>query len=138
MDVPIALLADTAIAAGDGKLSVIGIFDQIKSRNYPAIHPQSALVIRLSASPGERGQKKAVLVRLIDADGAVLLELESEFQVPEKFDDPTRPFGLNQIFQFQGLQIPRAGDYSFYVLVNGEEKARVPFSAVQIGSIEGE
>jgi hypothetical protein len=137
VDVPIAVLADNAIAAADGKLSIIGIFDRITAPKFPSIHPSCALVLRLRASPSEQGQTKKVQVRLMDADGGTVLELESEFQVPPKFEDPTKPFGLNQVVQFQGLQLMKAGDYAFHVLINGDEKALVEFSAAQVGSPDG-
>ena len=129
MEVPIALLADTAIAGADGKLSVIGIFGAIKSSQFPAVHPQCTLVLQFRASPGERGQEKRVLVRFMDADN-VLAELASEFQVPEQFEDPSAPFLINQVLQIQGLLLPHAGTYSFYVLVNEEEKAVVRVDAI--------
>lgn len=136
MEVPIALLADTAIASNDGKLSVIGIFGAIKSRQYPAVHPQCTLVLQFRASPGERGQAKRVLVRYMDAD-SILAELASEFQVPDQFEDPSAPFLINQILQINGLPLPHAGTYGFSVLVNEEEKAVIRMDATLVDQIRG-
>lgn len=131
MDIPLAVLADTAIAAADGKLSVIGIFSVIRAARFPAVHPQCALVLQLRATPGERGQQKRVLIRLMDED-SVLIELNSDFQVPEQFEDPRSPFIVHEVLQMQGLTFQRAGEYAFHVLVNEEEKAVVRFQVIQI------
>lgn len=131
MDVPIALLADTALTAADGKLSVIGIFGQINARQFPAVHPQCSIVLQFRASPGERGQIKRVQIRFMDAD-SVLAELASEFRVPDAFPDPTAPFLVNQILQIQGLLLPHAGPYAFHVLVNEEEKSVIRLDVAQL------
>ena len=131
MDVPLAVLADSAIASNDGKLSVIGIFNKINAPGFPVVHPQCTLVLQLRAAPGERGQQKRVLIRLMDED-SVLVDMASEFQVPDQFEDPHSPFVINQILQMHGLAFPRAGEYAFHVLINEEEKASVRFQVVRL------
>ena len=43
MDVTLAALADSAIQSSDGKLSIIGLFSEIRTGGFPAVHPQCAL-----------------------------------------------------------------------------------------------
>ncbi len=43
MDVTLAALADSAIQSSDGKLSIIGLFSEIRTGGFPAVHPQYAL-----------------------------------------------------------------------------------------------
>jgi hypothetical protein len=64
MDVTLAVIADQAIQAADGKLSIIGIFQEIKARAFPAVHPQATIVLILRASPAEAGERKRLTVRL--------------------------------------------------------------------------
>jgi len=131
MDVNFAVLADSAIESADRKLSIIGIFSEVRAQAFPAVHPQCALVVALRASPAEQGEHKRLGVRLMDAD-SVLIEVTGEFDLPNPYADPTRPACVNQVFMIQGQPLPRARDYAFHILVSGDEKAVVPFSAVLV------
>lgn len=129
MDVPFAVLADTAVVSREGKLSVIGIFDRLRTSSFPAVHPSCVLVVQFAAGVAERGEQKRLTIRLMDEDH-LLAQVEGDFTVP---DEPGRMrFVVNQIFQIQGLPFPRPGDYAFYVLVNGEEKKVVRLEVQQI------
>ncbi|MFI5041374.1 MAG: DUF6941 family protein [Acidimicrobiales bacterium] len=136
MDVTLAVLADSAIQSNDGKLSIIGLFQEIRAMVFPAVHPQAVLVISLRASPAEAGEHKRLTIRLMDED-SVLADLDSQFDLPKPYPVPGHPAFINQIFMFQNLLLPRAGDYAFHILLGGEEKSVVSFSAVQIQPAEG-
>ena len=127
MDVPLAVLADAANAAADGRLNILGIFGEIRSSQFPAIHPAAVLVFRLRARRSEQGGQARVTVRLMDMD-SVLAEIEGEFVIPTG-NEPGDVI-MNQIFTLQMLTLPRAGDYAFHILVNGDEKNVVPFRAI--------
>ena len=129
VDVTLAVLADSVIQSADGKLSVIGIFTEIQAAAFPAVHPQCALVVTLRASPAEQGEHKRLTIRLMDED-SVLVEMEGEFDLPRPYPVPSHPAFVNQMFMIQALLLPKPGDYAFHVLVNGQEKSVVPFSAV--------
>ena len=129
MDVTLAVLADSAIQSADGKLSIIGVFQEIRARQFPATHPQCALVLTFRASAAEAGEHKRVTVRLMDLD-SVRMELDGQFDLPNPYPIPGRPAFINQVFVIQGLLLPQAGEYAFHVLVGGEERVVVPFEAV--------
>jgi len=128
-----AVLADSAIQSSDGKLSIIGLFQEIRAANFPALHPQCALVIALRASPAEAGEDERLTIRLMD-DDSVLAELEGKLTLPKPYPVPGRPAYVHQIFMIQGLVLPRPGGYAFHILVNGEERAVVAFDAVRLES----
>jgi len=129
VDVTLAVLSDSTIQSQDGKLSIIGLFQEIRSAALPVAHAQCSLVVTLRASPAEAGEHKRLTVRLMDED-SVMMELNGEFDLPKPYPILGRPVFINQVFTIQGLVLPKAGDYAFHVLVGGEEKAVVPFSAV--------
>lgn len=128
MDVPLAVLADSANVSNEGNLNILGIFDSIYSASYPALHPAATLVVQLRPRRSEAGQQARVVIRLMDED-SVIAEIQGEFVVPEPVQGG-RMVGLNQIFRIAPLVLPKAGDYAFHVLVNSEEKAVVQFYAV--------
>jgi hypothetical protein len=127
MDVPLAVLADAANAAADGRLNILGIFSEIRSSQFPAIHPAAVLVFQLRAHRSEQGGRARVTVRLMDLD-SVLAEIEGEFVIPVG-DEPGDVI-MNQIFALQMLALPNAGDYAFHILVNNDEKNVVRFRAI--------
>ena len=128
MDVPLAVLADAANVSSDGNLNILGIFDTIFAPTYPTLYPAVTLVIQLRPRRSESGHQARVVIRLMDADHT-LAEIQGEFVVPEP-EEGGRMVGLNQLFRIAPLGVPQAGDYAFYVVVNDEEKAVVPFHAV--------
>lgn len=127
MDVPLAVLADAANVAVDGRLNILGIFSEIRSSQFPAIHPAAVLVFQLRAHRSEQGGQARVTVRLMDLDKE-LAEIEGEFVIP--VGNEPGDVVMNQIFTLQMLTLPGAGDYAFHILVNGDEKRVVPFRAI--------
>jgi len=68
VEVPLLLVADYANVTDNGKLNVMGIFQRLHAREFPARHPVMQLVIKLVAGPGEYGESRRLTVRLLDAD----------------------------------------------------------------------
>jgi len=130
MKVPLfAVLADYANVTNDGKLNIMGIFDVIHAPSFPAIYPQMRLVLRLQGSPAERGSLKSIEIKMLDADGKQLLQFATTLSIPEAA--PLNP-EFPQIIELQGIPFTHPGAYEFSILVNGEEKATVPFTVVPV------
>ena len=131
MEVPFAVLADSANIAEGGKLNILGIFDRISAPNFPTLHPHMQLVVSFVAEQVEVGQQKPVEIRLTDADGTAMGSITGTLVVP-----PPRergyPIRINQIFPLSGLVFMRPGDYQFNILVNNEPKRQVSFAVVPI------
>src|SRR2546425_1009880 len=68
MEIPIAVLADSANVSQEGTLNILGIFSAIRSRTFPAHHPHCVLVLQLQARRSEQGQHERIVVRLMDLD----------------------------------------------------------------------
>ena len=126
MDVPLALLADYANVSREGKLNVMGVFNRIWAKAFPAEHPEMQLVFRLEAGPAERGQEKTVEVKLLDADANVVLHFKGPLTVPE--ESAKLIIQIDQILKLTNVRFDKPGDYRFDILVNGEPKRSVEFS----------
>ena len=74
MDIPLAVLADSANVSQEGKLNIFGIFDQLNIASFPVRHPHMTLVFQLTASPAEGGRSHQVVVHCMDEDGGKLFE----------------------------------------------------------------
>lgn len=124
-----ALLADYANLTSDGKLNIMGVFDTIRATSVPVVHGQMVLVIRFETDPADRGRSKDLELRLLDADGTDLLKVDSNLQIA--LDAPLVA-SINQIIGLSRLRFEHFGRYVFYVTVNGEQKADIPFEVQQL------
>ncbi len=127
MRVTLAVLADHANVTQDGKLNIIGIFQEVNPPFLPFPLPQIFLVATFEAEPPDYGREQSIRVALRAKNGgdSEMLALEGQALVPQ----PTRPGGpvyLNQALGLSGVTFERAGDYEFSISVEGEEKATVP------------
>ncbi len=131
MDVTLAALADSANISQEGKLNILGEFNQINAPTLPALHPAMSLVLRLEAGPVEYGQEKHLEVSLVDADGNRVLEVgTAKVSVPNA--GPGKRARIVTVLNIQNTVLQRYGDYAFVVLVNGDEKATVPLELVPL------
>lgn len=125
MDVTVAVLADYANVSKDGKLNIMGIFQEINPPTLPFSLPQMYLVLSLSAGPAESGATRDMRIALLHSDGEEVLTVEAEMPVPS----PTRPGSrayINEAIGLAGVTFERPGDYAFSLLIGDDEKASVP------------
>lgn len=131
MNVTLAVLADYSNITREGKLNILGIFDVILARNFPAVHHSMQLVMRFEAPRSEVGTNKNVQVRLIDVDGNQIFEIGAQFALAQGTPAET-VIKSNHMLNLNNLVFQRPGDYAFHILVNGEEKNSVPLKVVQL------
>jgi hypothetical protein len=80
MDLDFGLMADAATVDGSGKLNVLGVFDRIQAREFPARHGRISLVLRFSAGVDEVGSHE-VVIRLRAPGGQELLRLDGRMDL---------------------------------------------------------
>lgn len=130
MEVLSAVLCDSA-ADYNGKLCILGAFDTIWARQYPAVHPHCAIALRLLFRDTDEG-KHRLSISLIDSDGKNLfqkgpvIDLEIR-QVPEESFFLSR----NIVINLQGLSLPKIGLYSIDVVMDDRIIARIPLQTIQ-------
>ncbi len=125
MDIDFAFICDYAEVAG--KIYAVGIgIDTLFVPQLPGTHRGFYLVVQMRASIVEAGQKD-IAVRLIDGDGSNVIEpLTGQFVIPMT---EGRLESIGRIaLGLQNLQFQRLGPHSIHVLVQGEEKVRIPFT----------
>ena len=124
VDVTLAVLADYATVSQDGKLNVMGIFQEVNPPALPFALPQMYLVVSYAAGPAEFDTVKNIKIALLDSDGKEMLALEGQVPVQR----PPRPGGrayMNQVIGLSGVTFERPGDYGFAILAGGETKETV-------------
>jgi len=129
MEVDYAFICDYADTTGP-KVHALGIgFDTIFTTQVPAKHPQFTFVAQLRCSAAEVGPKD-VAIRLIDADGNILIDLPGQVIVE-------RPAAglesqLRVAMGFHMVEFPRFGDYALHLVVAGIDLHRVRIRVVQL------
>jgi hypothetical protein len=83
MDVKLAVLADFASITREGKLNILGIFDEINAPKLPVQLPIFYLVASYEAGPAEFETEKSTQIAVTDADGNVMVRLEQKITDPK-------------------------------------------------------
>jgi hypothetical protein len=131
MELTLALLADYANISREGKLNIMGIFEQIFALNFPAVHAQMQLVMRLESTPFEAGTHP-LHVAFIDADARELFAIPGSVAIPDSRAGEN--ITTNQIFVLNGVTLPKAGVYEFVISINDQELGRVPLRVMAVTS----
>ncbi len=127
MDIQVATLCDAAVDY-NGKLCVIGTFDQIFARQVPVVHPQCALALRLCFKAGDEGQHK-LGIAFVDEDGQPIvkpLDPVMEVRLPQEGLFITRNIVLN----LQGLRFEKGGQYEVQISIDDTVLTSVPLRVV--------
>ena len=124
------LVADYANVTGDGKLNVMGIFNDINAFNFPARHPSMHLIAKLAPELSEYGQKRSFTVILMDPDGSHVMELSGELDVP-KGQGGRKP-EVNIILDLKDIIFPKDGRYQFVLLIDKDQKDELTIYVNQI------
>ena len=130
MDVSFAVFADAANVSTDGKLNILGVFDQIQVPSFPAAHPMMRVVLRLEAGPAEYDLHKDVEVILLNEDGGRLAAVKLGFTVGRRDDGES--VTMNAVMELRNVAFEGPGRHALHVLINGEEKRRVPLRLMQV------
>jgi hypothetical protein len=124
MDVEAFLLCDAATDQ-QGKLNVLGAFDSIFAKNAPIVHPACAVAARIRFSKVEQGEH-AVRICVVDQDGKeVVPKVDGKVSVGVAPDAGSAV--VNLVLNFQRLKLPDYGEYSIDLVIDGEQKASLPF-----------
>ncbi len=125
MKIQFAFVADEANVSQEGKLNVLGVFDQVAAGEFPVVHPRMVFVFRLLAEFSDSGRATTLRVRLLDEDDGALFEAAGELQAP--LVPPGGVTSANQVFHLVGIQFPRPGVYRFVVEMGDLEPYVTPF-----------
>jgi len=117
------LAADHANITGDGKLNVMGIFNEIFSYNFPARHSSMHLVGKLGAELGEYGQTRNFTIKLLDEDANQVMDITGQFDIPN--GERGRKPEVNLILELKDVVFPKPGIYQFVLLIDKDHKCEL-------------
>ncbi len=120
-----AHLCDTAFLSKDGKLNIIGIFENIMVAQLPARHPRMTLVMNLHLTKGSHPFK----VRMVKDDGN-----KTVTQVEGNIEYKSEEGNAGLINEFVDVTIDAAGKYSLEIWVDNEpvgENGKLTFTVAE-------
>lgn len=128
MDVVMAVLCDYTTLSLEGKLSVLGIFDNINAPQYPARHPRIDLALRLQCKTEDIGLRHPIRIDLIDEDGLLLSRSEGSIDVATDLAEPPT---ISLVHTFENLVFPKPGRYVVHVFLSGHHLRDIPLNLSQ-------
>ena len=123
MEIEIFTLSDFAQDA-NGKLTIVGTFDSIHSKQFPCTHQACSIASRLRFSEKESGDH-SIRLRLIDTAGKELIKpIEGQMNIAKPKNSQFST--VNLVFNFNQLKFENPGRYSFELYIDGDWKSGLP------------
>jgi hypothetical protein len=123
MQIEIFTLCDAA-TSNSGKLNILGSFDTIWVRQFPAVYPHCAVAVKIRFQALEKGDH-AVAVRFIDEDGKnILPPVNGSFSVNMPPDQ--RSASADIVLNIQSLNLAKPGEYALDLAVDGHSTLSLP------------
>jgi hypothetical protein len=123
MEIEIFTLCDFA-QDNHSKLTIVGTFDSISTKQFPAIHPSCTIACRLRFAAKEAGDHDFKL-RMTDTKGKEIIKpIEGQMKVGVP---PNNQYAsVNLVFNFNQLKFETPGRYSFELFIDGDWKSGLP------------
>jgi hypothetical protein len=118
-----SVLCDDVRREDNGKFILLGLFETIGAREFPAVHSTLFIVNGWIAGAGNFQQHS----RILDPTGH---ELARDRETP--FSLATLKSRHSVIARFNSLELPQPGEYAVEVLLNGDLKVRYPLVVEQV------
>ena len=123
MEIEIFTLCDFA-QDNSGKLTVIGTFDGIHSKQFPFVQANFSVACRLRFSEKETGEHH-MLLRFIDVDGKEVIQpIEGNMNIPKPQNGQYS--AINLVFNFAQMKFEKAGRYSFELYLDDDWSSGLP------------
>ena len=129
MEIEIFTLCDFA-QDNSGKLTVVGTFDGINSKQFPFTQANFSVACRLRFAEKETGSHDMRL-RFIDIDGKEILQpIQGQMNIPKPINGQYST--INLVFNLSQIKFDKAGRYSFELYIDDEWESGLPLFVNQI------
>lgn len=112
-----SVMCDDVRREDNGKFILIGLFETIGAKKFPAIHPTLFIMNCWTSGIGNFRQRS----RIINKNGDILAEDRETTFLLQDLKAKHRV-----IARFNGLKFDLSGEYAVEVLLNGDLKVRYP------------
>jgi hypothetical protein len=123
MEIEIFTLADFA-QDNSSKLTIVGTFDSINSKQFPTTHASCAIACRMRFAAKESGDH-GFRLKLIDAKGKDIIKpIEGNINITTPANGQFS--SVNIVVNFSQLKFDTAGRYSFELYIDDDWKSGLP------------
>ncbi len=123
MNIEAFLLCECATES-QGKLNVLGAFENVAAKQVPVVLPACTIAGRIRFSKIEQGEHE-VKVNLIDQDGKEIIPgLKGHLSVKVRGDADSSV--VNFILNVQRLKLEKYGEYRIDLAIDGRQEASLP------------
>jgi len=129
MNIEAFLLCDAATDQ-QGKLNVLGAFDNIWTKKVPAIHPACAVVARIRFEKIEEGNHP-IRIHIIDEDGKSIGP-NPQGNINVSIGDDVDSSVANIVLNIQRLKFEKYGQYRADLAIDNQIKGSLPFYVREI------
>ena len=124
MNIEAFLLCDAATDQ-QGKLNILGAFDNIFAKKVPTMHPACAIAARIRFEKIEEGSH-TIRIHIIDEDGkSIGPKLEGNVNV--RIGDDVDSTATNIVLNIQRLKFEKYGQYRIDLAIDNQIKGSLPF-----------
>lgn len=129
MNIEAFLLCDAATDQ-QGKLNILGAFDNIWAKKMPTVHPACAIAVRIRFEKVEEGNHP-IRINIIDEDGKPTgpkLDGNVNVRVGDDMDSAV----TNMVLNIQGLKFEKYGQYRIDIAIDNQMKGSLPFHVREV------
>ena len=129
MEIEIFALCDAATDYS-GKLNLLGTFDSIQAKQFPATHPFCSVALRVRFERIEEGNHR-VRINIIDEDGkSIGPSIDSNVEL--KFPPNLSSFCANMVLNIAGMKFEKPGRYSIDLAIDNRHEKSLPLTVLLI------
>ena len=129
MNIEAFLLCDAATDQ-QGKLNILGAFDNISAKKMPTMHPACAVAARIRFEKIEEGSH-TIRIHIIDEDGkSIGPKLEGNVNV--RIGDDVDSTATNIVLNIQRLKFEKYGQYRIDLAIDNQIKGSLPLNVKEI------
>ncbi|MDH3324840.1 MAG: hypothetical protein OEL89_04335 [Candidatus Peregrinibacteria bacterium] len=130
-----ACLCDNSHTDAGGKLNIIGIFENIFAKKFPAVHPQMVLSATFFIDSQEKEFDFTFKVQIIEkGKSEPIQKIEGTSDV--RREDVKNNQKFNFILNFQNVEFKNPGDYYLEIYLNDELVKTCDFGVVKLESVK--
>jgi hypothetical protein len=117
MEVTLAAVCESGRERPDGKLDLVGIFNELRAPGFPAMQDRMTVVLAIAWSPPEVG-RQPIRADLVDEDDQLILTIQGHTEVPS-VPNEMRPH-TRLVMPLENVVFPHAGTYWLRLTAVGE------------------
>ncbi len=118
MELTLAVICDEAIEREDGKLDLVGVFNELGAPGFPALQQRMTVVFVMTWAADEAGHQP-LRADLVDDDGHRVLTIQGHTDVAIRGVGSTSA-RTRLVLPLERIVFPHAGNYHFDLIAGGE------------------